>query len=71
MRLLLDAGADINARMVTEQGRNPAEGLSQAAQFSVVLRRPSQVPAANAVPHQTALRRLVIRYTHETHECCA
>ncbi len=55
MKLLLDAGANINARMVTEQGRNPADGLSQAAQFAVVLRRPSQVPTANAVPHQTAL----------------
>jgi ankyrin repeat protein len=55
MKLLLDAGADINARMVTEPGRNPAEGLSQAAQFAVVLRRPSQVPTAAAVPHQTAL----------------
>jgi ankyrin repeat protein len=55
MKLLLDAGANINARMVTEQGRNPADGLSQAAQFAVVLRRPSQVPTPNAVPHQTAL----------------
>jgi len=55
MELLLDAGADINARMVTEPGRNPAEGLSQAAQFAVVIRRPSQVPTAHAVPHQTAL----------------
>jgi ankyrin repeat protein len=55
MKLLLDAGANINARMVTEQGRNPAEGASQASQFAVALRRPSQVPTANAVPHQTAL----------------
>ena len=55
MRLLLDAGADINARMVTEAGRNPADGLSQAARFAVALRRPSQVPTATAVPHQTAL----------------
>jgi ankyrin repeat protein len=55
MQLLLDAGADINARMVTEQANNPADGLSQAARFSVTLRRPSQVPSASAVPHQTAL----------------
>jgi ankyrin repeat protein len=55
MRLLLDGGADINARMVTEAGRNPADGLSQAARFAVALRRPSQVPTAGAVPHQTAL----------------
>ena len=38
MRLLLDAGADINARMVAEPGRNPADGLSQAV---AVRRRPS------------------------------
>ena len=55
MRLLLDAGADINARMVVEPGRNPADGLSQASQFAVALRRPSQIPSASAVPHQTAL----------------
>jgi ankyrin repeat protein len=55
MKLLLDGGANINARMVTEQGRNPADGLSQASQFAVALRRPSQVPTASAVPHQTAL----------------
>jgi ankyrin repeat protein len=55
MRLLLDAGADINARMVTEPGRNPTDGLSQAAAFAVALRRPSQIPSAAAVPHQTAL----------------
>ncbi len=55
MRLLLDAGANINARMVVEPGRNPADGLSQAAVFAVALRRPSQIPSASAVPHQTAL----------------
>ena len=55
MRLLLDAGADINARMVAEPGRNPADGLSQASQFAVALRRPGQIPSASAVPHQTAL----------------
>jgi ankyrin repeat protein len=56
MRLLVDAGADVNARMVIEPGRNPLDGLSQAAQFGAALRRrPSQVPSADAVPHQTAL----------------
>jgi ankyrin repeat protein len=55
MRLLLDAGADINARMVAEPGRNAADGLSQAAAYSVALRRPGQIPSASAVPHQTAL----------------
>ncbi len=55
MKLLLDAGANINARMVTEPGRNPAEGASQASQFAVAQRRPGQMPTAAAVPHQTAL----------------
>jgi ankyrin repeat protein len=56
MKLLLDAGADVNARMVTEPGRNPANGLSnQAASLAAAQRRPSQVPTANAVPHQMAL----------------
>ena len=46
MKLLLDAGADINARMVIEPGRNPADGLSnQAASLAIAQRRPSQVPA--------------------------
>jgi ankyrin repeat protein len=55
MKLLIDAGADVNARMVTEQ-RAPAPGASQAAEYSVRLRgRPSQVPSPYAVPHQTAL----------------
>jgi ankyrin repeat protein len=55
MRLLLDAGANINARMVAEPGRGPTDGQTQAASFAAGLRRPSQVPSANAVPHQTAL----------------
>jgi hypothetical protein len=42
--------------MVTEPGRNPAEGLSnQAASLAAAQRRPSQVPTAAAVPNQTAL----------------
>ena len=56
MQLLLDAGADINARMVTEPRPVVPEGTSQAAAFAVVVRRrPSQVPSPAAVPHQTAL----------------
>jgi ankyrin repeat protein len=56
MRLLLDAGADINARMVAERRPVVPEGTSQAAAFAISLRgRPSQVPSPNAVPHQTAL----------------
>jgi ankyrin repeat protein len=56
MQLLLDAGADINARMVTERRNTMPEGASQAASYNLVLRaRPSQVPTANAVSDQTAL----------------
>jgi ankyrin repeat protein len=56
MQLLLDAGADINARMVTERRRVVPEGTSQAAAFAINVRgRPSQVPSPLAVPHQTAL----------------
>jgi ankyrin repeat protein len=56
MKLLLEAGADVNARMVTEPRRVVPEGTSQAAAFAISLRgRPSQVPTALAVPDQTAL----------------
>jgi ankyrin repeat protein len=56
MRVLLDTGADINARMVTEARRAGAEGASQRAAAAVGRgRRGSQVPSATAVPHQTAL----------------
>jgi len=56
MQLLLDAGADINARMLIERGNTGANGASQAASYNLVLRaRPSQVPTAAAVPDQTAL----------------
>jgi ankyrin repeat protein len=58
MRLLLDAGADINARMVTEPRRVVGDGGSAQAAApagSVGRVRGSQVPTASAVPHQTAL----------------
>jgi uncharacterized protein len=58
MKLLVDAGADINARSVTEprggRGAQP-EGASQAAQYALGFRRGSQMPSAQAVPHETAL----------------
>jgi ankyrin repeat protein len=56
MQLLLDAGADINARKVAEPRAVVPEGTSQAASFAISQRsRPAQVPSANAVPDQTAL----------------
>jgi ankyrin repeat protein len=56
MRLLLDAGADVNARMVTEPRRVVSNDASARAAAAVGAgRRGSQVPSAGAVPHQTAL----------------
>ncbi len=56
MRLLLDAGADVNARMVSERRPIVPEGTSQAGAFAFNVRgRPSQVPTPSAVPDQTAL----------------
>src|SRR5581483_234792 len=56
MRLLLDAGADINARMVTEPKAAVAEGAAyRAVAAAGRAGRASQVPSASAVPHQTAL----------------
>jgi uncharacterized protein len=56
MKLLLDAGADINARSVAERRPVVAEGASQAANYALNSRvRSSQVPTATAVPNQTAL----------------
>jgi ankyrin repeat protein len=56
MRLLIDAGADVNARSVTERRTVVPEGTSAAAEYGIRLRgRPSQVPSPFAVPHQTAL----------------
>jgi ankyrin repeat protein len=56
MKLLVDAGANVNARMVTEPRAVVPEGASAAAEYGIRLRgRPSQVPSPIAVPHQTAL----------------
>jgi ankyrin repeat protein len=56
MKLLVDAGADLNAKMLTERRPIVPEGTSQAGAFAFNVRgRPSQVPSPNAVPHQTAL----------------
>jgi ankyrin repeat protein len=56
MTLLLDAGADINARMVTEPRRVVSNDASaRAAAATGRGGRASQVPSAGAVPHQTAL----------------
>jgi hypothetical protein len=56
MRLLLDAGADINARMVIEARLVVPEGAAyRAVAAAGRAGRASQVPSSSAVPHQTAL----------------
>jgi ankyrin repeat protein len=56
MKLLLDAGADVNARMVTDSPRNADySAAATAAARAGRGGRASQVPSASAVPHQTAL----------------
>jgi ankyrin repeat protein len=56
MRLLLDAGADINATMVADPMRAVSDGAAyRAAAAAGRAGRASQVPSAEAVPHQTAL----------------
>ena len=56
MRLLIDAGANVNARNVTD---SPRTGEYSAAATAAARAgrggRASQVPSASAVPHQTAL----------------
>ena len=69
MRLLLDAGADINARMVTEPRRVVADGASQRAAAAAGRGgRGSQVPSASAVPHQTALHGAAEQRLHALRE---
>jgi len=57
MKVLLDAGANINARSIVEPRSAGSEGgTNQAASFNIQLRaRPGQIPSAAAVPDQTAL----------------
>jgi ankyrin repeat protein len=56
MQLLLDAGADINAHMVTEPRRVVTDSAAQRAAAGAGRGgRASQVPSALAVPHETAL----------------
>src|SRR5438552_6377731 len=60
MKLLVDAGADVNARSVTEPPRGGGGGRGAAGAGGGGIggggaRRGSQVPSALAVPHQTAL----------------
>src|SRR4029077_13310420 len=56
MQLLVDAGANVNARMIVEPRNDTPNGTSAAASYTIQARtRPGQVPSALAVPDQTAL----------------
>jgi ankyrin repeat protein len=58
LQLLLDAGADINARMIAEPNKGPAyEGVTSAARQGDFRfnSRGRQVPSQRAVPHRTAM----------------
>ena len=56
MKLLVDAGANVNARMVTDvRGNSDYSAAATAAARTGRGGRASQVPTAGAVPHYTAL----------------
>jgi len=55
IKVLLDAGANINAQMVSERNRRFVANGSQLSQGSSYRARGQQVPSPNAVPHHTAL----------------
>jgi ankyrin repeat protein len=54
MRLLVDAGADVNARMIIEPRGVPADATYRTV-AAAGRRRGSQMPSPFAVPHSTAL----------------
>jgi ankyrin repeat protein len=55
IKLLLAAGADINAQMISEPGRRFVVNGSQLAQGTTYRARGQQVPSPTAMPHSTAL----------------
>jgi ankyrin repeat protein len=57
MKILVDAGANVNARELTEPKRETFDAsAAQANVYAAGLRgRPSQIPAPDAVPDQTAI----------------
>ena len=61
LELLVAAGADVNARMVTEPDRRIMQNGSAFAQGFTYSRRGRQVPSPNAVPHQTAIHGAAMR----------
>jgi uncharacterized protein len=61
LELLVDAGADVNARMVQEPRRQAFQNASQRAQGFTYAGRGRQVPSPDAVPHHTAMHGAAMR----------
>lgn len=61
LELLVDAGADVNARMVQEPRRQVFQNGSAFAQGYTYARRGRQVPSPHAVPHHTAVHGAAMR----------
>jgi ankyrin repeat protein len=61
IEVLLAAGADVNAQMVSEPGRRFVENGSQLAQGTTYRARGQQVPSPHAAPHHTALHGAAMR----------
>jgi ankyrin repeat protein len=61
LELLVDAGADVNARMVSEPRQQVFANASQRAQGFTYAGRGRQVPSPQAMPHHTALHGAAMR----------
>jgi ankyrin repeat protein len=61
MQLLVDAGADVNARMVVEPNRRVFENAAQRAAGYTYAGRGRQVPSPAAMPHHTAIHGAAMR----------
>ncbi len=61
LQVLLDAGADIDARMVAEQRERIMQNGSAFAQGNSYERRGRQVPSPAAIAHQTAMHGAAMR----------
>ena len=61
LELLVDAGADIEARMLVEPRREIRINGSSFSQGTTYAGRGRQVPSPNAIPHQTALHGAAMR----------
>jgi ankyrin repeat protein len=61
LQLLVDAGADVNAHMVTEPDFAVFDNAAQRVQGFTYARRGRQVPSPRAVPHHTAMHGAAMR----------